>query len=114
MARRDLPNLIIRAKKMAGALGRVPSEGDLIASFDKKGVKINMEVARQIITEVRKFRKEKESGGTTRTRTKASASAKVETVEPEVRVKPPAREEVRAYNVPQPAPKRTTSYGPRR
>lgn len=50
--RSDYPTLLIRAKKMAGALGQIPSEGDLIQRFIKNNTEIGVSVARSLIKDV--------------------------------------------------------------
>lgn len=121
MARNDLPSLIVRAKKMAGALGRVPSEGELIQSFHSKGTEINVETAREIMEAVRQHRKAQEESGSA---PKGRGGKKSPPPEPvgagapasprgrgyEVQApKPPPKPEV-APNIPSPPVKRTTSY----
>ena len=63
MASANYQALLVRAKKMAGALGCVPTEGQLIESFGKKGVTVSVETARSLIHDVTEYRNSKSSGG---------------------------------------------------
>lgn len=113
MARIDLPSLIIRAKKMAGALGRVPSEGELIASFAKKGDDLSVSTAREILKAVQKHREaSKPADRSSREyRRKESKVAPAPAPEPEPVSKPEPKPEI---SMPLPPVKRTTAYGWRR
>jgi hypothetical protein len=115
-----LAALVVRVKKMAGALGRTPTEGEVVASFKKKGETLRIDTARKLVEEVRKSREAKDKPVAA---TSAPEAAPAPVAAAPVEPKPEARPEVRnrpwpwhrdaGLNIPTPAPKQTTRYGRR-
>lgn len=90
---------------MAGSLGRVPSEGELIQSFRNKGVKVTVAQAKRILDAVTDHVKGKSGGGGRR-----SADADKPVSKPSApRAEVATRRTERTYG----GPKHTSSYGRR-
>lgn len=114
---------------MAGALGKIPTEGDLISSFHRKGTEVDVETARQIIKAVQAHWKEKKGEKSEKKDEKpekkgekspkgSELAERVNRLESQVQQmtqKPEPKPEVAATprSYPSPPPKRTDSYGRR-
>ena len=56
----DFEYLAMRAKKMAGSLGRIPGPGELVDRFKEKQVKVSMEQAGKLVKAVQEHQEHQE------------------------------------------------------
>lgn len=111
----DYRGLLIRAKKMAGALGAVPTEGELVDRFAKKDTTITVTTAARLVSDVRASWAARAAGGEPQKAPRASRRKSGETqAEPQAPIeqkpesKPAVAPTERSYA---PPPKTSTNYG---